>query len=383
MMKKLPLLLTAASLFLATGCTQKITEFTLYGTIAGYEGDVIYLRYGSLQDHLTFVDSAVVNNETFVFKGHVDQPYPAQLSATAEPDRRDLSVRFYIEPGKLKLTANWDAREDYTLIGSQTNDESRKVNEFLKPFRREMLDFEEKYAVENISAEERVELDRQMREIADKYQRVQISFIEENPWSYIAAAWLRNMKAIFNNDMEEYQRLYNNLGEKIKNSVDGKGIAESIAIWEGVQSGKPAPEITGTDINGNPFRLSDLRGKVVVLDFWASWCAPCRADNPHLMKLWNKYNSKGFEIVAIGDNDNSPDKWKEAIEQDGTGMFYHLLRGLKQPSAGVFDRSECRTKAYNVNFLPTKYLINADGNIIGMMRSKEELENKLQEMFGF
>ena len=89
-----------------------------------------------------------------------------------------------------------------------------------------------------------------------------------------------------------------------------------------------------------------------------------------------------MEFVWIADNDRTPDQWPAAIEKDKIGMFHHLLRGIKQTSPGVFDRSECRSKAYNVNSLPTKYLIGADGKIIGKV-SDSELDEKLQEIFGF
>jgi hypothetical protein len=204
-MKTLLTLLTA-TLLLATACTQQKTQFTLHGTITGYEGETIYLRYGNTQDNIIFVDSAEVTNGKFLFKGNIDQPYSASLLATVEQlDWRTPAIWFYIEPGTMHLIANWDAREDYTLTGSITNDESRKIRELLKTIN--FADIDAKMRAENISAEERAALNQQRREMSNRSREIQLDFIKENPASYIAASYLKNMQSGFNNDMEEYKRL--------------------------------------------------------------------------------------------------------------------------------------------------------------------------------
>lgn len=132
------------------------------------------------------------------------------------------------------------------------------------------------------------------------------------------------------------------------------------------------------------FSLSQLKGKVVLLDFWASWCVPCRKSNPHVRALYDKYHSLGFDVVYVADDDSSPDKWRKAVEKDlltGEG-YHHVLRGLKvdrsKGSVERYDHTSDISDKYAIHFLPTKYLIDKQGNII--CKVDEENEGKLDEM---
>ena len=155
---------------------------------------------------------------------------------------------------------------------------------------------------------------------------------------------------------------------------------------ESLRLGVPGTEayaFAATDINGKEFRLAGLRGKVVLLDFWASWCAPCRASNPHLKELYAKYKDKGFEVVCIADDDTNPDAWRQAVEKDGIGAFHHVLRGFKMAD-GVQDHSADISEHYGIHFLPTKILVGKNGMIVGRYGGGEveQLDAKLAEIFG-
>ena len=124
-----------------------------------------------------------------------------------------------------------------------------------------------------------------------------------------------------------------------------------------------------------------LKGKYVILDFWASWCVPCRQSFPHVKELYEKYHQKGLEVFCVADNDDSEDAWKKAIEKDGVEMFIHVLcgrendQGMQKP-----DYSGDISKAYAVHFLPTKYLIDNEGKIVGKF-DDVTLDIKLKEIF--
>ncbi|MEJ6584128.1 MAG: TlpA disulfide reductase family protein [Crocinitomicaceae bacterium] len=126
----------------------------------------------------------------------------------------------------------------------------------------------------------------------------------------------------------------------------------------GLKKGDKAPEIELTGTNGKTIKLSKLKGKMVLIDFWASWCGPCRKENPNVVEVYNKYNKtkfkngKGFEVFSVS-LDRSEDPWIAAIEKDGLIWKYH-----------AWDKESVTSKAYNVSSIPTAYLINGDGEIV-------------------
>ena len=144
-------------------------------------------------------------------------------------------------------------------------------------------------------------------------------------------------------------------------------------------NGEAAPDFSTTTINGQPFALSDLRGHYVLVDFWGSWCAPCRKENPQLVDFYQKYqnatfqDAEGFEVVSVG-IERSPQSWKNAIQRDGLNWPYHVMdenqdmRFFDAKIAGLFGIKE----------VPSKYLLNPTGEIIGVNLSFEQMDNLLK-----
>lgn len=139
----------------------------------------------------------------------------------------------------------------------------------------------------------------------------------------------------------------------------------------GIPINQPAPGFTQNDINEKPVSLKDFKGKYVLLDFWASWCEPCRRENPNLVEVYKEYHDKGLEIISVSLDDDK-NAWKEAVIKDN--LPWTQLSDLKG------EQNEA-AKLYNVTALPYNYLINPDGVMIGRLLKKDRLRNKLKEIF--
>jgi len=135
--------------------------------------------------------------------------------------------------------------------------------------------------------------------------------------------------------------------------------------------GREAPEITMKDRNDNNLALSSLRGNYVLLDFWASWCGPCRRENPNVVRLWNKYKDKGFTVYSVS-LDNKKQAWLDAIEKDGLGWNSHVSE-LNGWSTSILT-------TYGVNSIPSAFLLDADGMVIAKDLRGYSLEKKLSEL---
>jgi peroxiredoxin len=162
--------------------------------------------------------------------------------------------------------------------------------------------------------------------------------------------------------------LYNTLNQQIDQYLVAKQKEKMF------DPGNEVPNITQNDPNGNPLSLYDLRGSVVLLDFWASWCRPCRAENPNVVKLYNKYHKDGFDVFSVSlDKDQA--KWVQAIESDGLVWPSHVS-DLK------YWQSEA-AQLYNVKSIPFTVLLDREGKVIGTKLRGPQLEAKLKEIFGY
>lgn len=232
-------------------------------------------------------------------------------------------------------------------------------------------------------------LSTEYKKILDAQKAYVTSYIDANPESPVSLAmvWKLDKKEEFDRYLgltktlenvlrhsDSFQRFRNDIrGLEAEVKMQRQQEEAQRRIKQAFAPGKPAPEITMNDINGSPISLSSLRGKTVLIDFWASWCKPCRIENPNVVRLYNKYKSKGFEIFSVS-LDTDKNRWANAITQDGLVWPSHVsdLAGWKNAAAQL----------YGVSGIPYTVLIDTDGNIIKTELRGRALEQELAKIYG-
>jgi len=388
---------------MAFGQTEKTDakEFTINGTIKGRNTGYIFLAYGTGEDAFKR-DSARIVNGTFTFKGTIPEPVSAYLSGAANVRSMDdpNQASIFIEPGVMRLSLTDGNFKNLTLTGSKSQDEMKALEKSKEGIRKEMeplnkayAQASEAYASARKDKKPEAELEalkEQANTVRDQFgpysvrmDKIDSAFIETHTDSYITAYLMRfKMSAI---TADSAKKVYNSWTPRIRSSNYGKAVLKEIMSLEAGSPGSVAAAFSAQDIKGVTLSLADFRNKkYVLLDFWASWCVPCRKGNPHLLSLYSKYKDKGLEIVGISDDDSAPEAWKKAVEKDGIGVWRHVLRGLKRTPEG-FDRSASISEGYGIHTLPTKILIDKQGVIIGRYGGGGEddaaMDRKLESLF--
>ena len=340
------------------------TGYTVTGNIQGIEEPYIYLAR-PVADSFR-VDSAAVTNGQFTFKGSVDEPSRASIMNK----ERSKGFSIYLENSPIQVSGNFDSLQSIRITGSATQkdaDDLKAASAVIEQQEEAAYAKYQEAASKNDTAQQKI-YEARLDSLDNANTAATKQFIKNHPNSFLNLSLLPQMA--YSMEFPELNTLFSGLGNAVKNSSKGKKFAEHLAVLEKVQDGKPAIIFTQNDTANKPVSLADFKGKYVLVDFWASWCGPCRAENPNVVKAYNKYKDKNFTILGVS-LDHDADKWKAAIEKDGlTWTEVSDLQYWKNAAAAQ----------YGVQAIPANFLIDPKGTIVGHNLRGEDLDKKLAEV---
>lgn len=373
-------LIAFACLLPAVALAQK-PNFTITGQIGKLGKPAkVYLDY--MDNGANHEDSALVIDGKFKFTGTVSGITTSRMSLDHTGEGKPHSIYapnadvVYIYFGKENMVyKSADSLINATVTGSKVYDDFQNYNKqiggtIMALTKAVNADFASGTPAQQKDTAFTKAVDARFRRNIDRRNNKQFEFAKNNPNSYFALVALSE-SAGTKVDVNKVEPVYKALKAEYRNTDMGKELAQRIDAAGTTAVGMQAPEFTQNNVDGKPISLASLKGKYVLVEFWASWCAPCRAGNPNLVKQYELYKNKGFEIISVS-LDNVKDKWVDAIKKDG--LPWLQVSDLKGWNNAV-------GRMYGVRAVPQSFLLDKEGKVIGNTLRDETLNAKLAELF--
>lgn len=357
-MRKLLLSIVAASMTLVACNAQ--SGYKVTGTVEGMpDGKAIIATVnGTSLDTLAKAD---VKNGSFEFTGNVSEPTGAYIMVIGQRG----AIPFMLENANITVNAG---QAGLTVTGSEGQkiyDQFMAINTTTQ---QEAMKLQQEYQAANGDQAKMQAVQEAYAKLMTDAQAKETELIKANPDSYVSTFVI--VSSMGQMEYEQLKERYNLLGEKAKASAQGKAIAAQIAKLESTAIGQIAPNFTITTPEGESISLYDIKGKVKLIDFWASWCGPCRGENPHVVEIYKEYHPKGLEIFGVS-LDNNKEAWVKAIADDGLVWKHGSdLKGWQSAPAQL----------YSVSGIPHTVLLDENNKIIAKNLRGDELKQKIAEL---
>ncbi len=374
-MKKI--FISFCTLMAIVSCSDKKDSYNIAGTLTGdLENDTkVFLRKMGENRQLVDVDTALVQNGKFTFTGEAGIPELHYVFV----DQLQGNMVVIIEDGEIQLSAQKDSLGLAQVEGTPQNElfsdymeQSLAISQRAQSVQSDLQGAAIKKDTVLVNS-----LRDEMMELQEEYKNFELDYIKDNPTGLISVLLIDRAMASRMVATEKIQALYDGLSPEIKETTVAKDILKNLEALKAKDEneknsavGAKAPNFSAPTPTGEELALNDALGKVTLIDFWAAWCKPCRAENPNIVNVYNKYHEKGLNIIGVS-LDKKAEDWKKAIEDDGL-TWNHVS------NIAYFD--DAIAKLYNVDAIPAAFLLDENGVIVAKNLRGPALEQKVAEL---
>ena len=375
-MKSFSLLLWSVILLPALFYKQTSSQYQIDVSIKeGMQQGRAFLRYFTPKG--PFIDSLSFTNGKFTLKGNMpDKLTIARIYTLSKDEQYPLpenTCEVWLEKGKINISTE-KKLADASYSGSAIQLQFSELQKKLLPVKKKYSELDKVYEKAEAEKNEKQKdklLNEQYPALFTEKQKLLGAFIRKYPSSLISAYKFEEFCGDDRIDLAVVEPVYNLLDTSILHHSLVEKAVKRIEINRKTAPGMQAPDFSQADTSGKAISLSAFRGKYLLVDFWAGWCVPCRAENPHLIRLYDQYHNKGFEILGVS-LDGERKRWTDAIIKDK--LVWPQVSDLQ-----IFDNSVAQQ--YGVISIPQNVLISPEGTIIDWNLRGSVLDNKLNEIF--